>query len=84
MRAEHNESISGPCTGRAGLQRGRPALAHRVSQSFVHAGVQAGYPHNLDFNGPDQEGVGLYQVTHKNGERHSTAKGYLTPHLGRP
>ncbi len=28
--------------------------------------------------------MGLYQVTHKNGERHSTAKGYLTPHLGRP
>ena len=27
--------------------------------------------------------MGLYQVTHKNGERHSTAKGYLTPHLGR-
>jgi choline dehydrogenase-like flavoprotein len=26
----------------------------------------------------------MYQVTHKNGERHSVAKGYLTPHLGRP
>ena len=28
--------------------------------------------------------MGLYQVTHKNGERHSAAKGYLTPHLARP
>ena len=45
--------------------------------------VQAGYPHNTDFNGATQEGVGLYQVTHKNGERHSAAKGYLTPHLAR-
>jgi choline dehydrogenase-like flavoprotein len=26
----------------------------------------------------------MYQVTHKNGERFSAAKAYLTPHLGRP
>ena len=84
VRAEHNESISGPLHGQGGPFNVADLRApHRVSQSFVHAGVQAGYPHNLDFNGPDQEGVGLYQVTHKNGERHSTAKGYLTPHLGR-
>ena len=85
VRAEHNESISGPLHGQGGpFNVADLRSPHRVSQSFVHAGVQAGYPHNLDFNGPDQEGVGLYQVTHKNGERHSTAKGYLTPHLGRP
>jgi choline dehydrogenase-like flavoprotein len=28
--------------------------------------------------------VGLYQVTHHNGERFSAAKAYLTPHLPRP
>ncbi len=53
------------------------------SKRFVEAAVQAGEVRNDDFNGPSQEGVGLYQVTHKNGERHSAAKGYLTPHLGR-
>ena len=26
----------------------------------------------------------MYQVTHKNGERFSAAKAYLTPNLGRP
>ena len=57
---------------------------HRFSQLFTQAGVQAGHPHNTDFNGATQEGVGLYQVTHRNGERHSAAKGYLTPHLARP
>ena len=41
-------------------------------------------PLNPDFNGAQQEGVGMYQVTHKNGERFSAAKAYLTPHLGRP
>lgn len=51
---------------------------------FVEAGRQAGYPFNPDFNGASQEGVGPYQVTHKNGERFSAAKGYLTPNLSRP
>ncbi|MBK6604769.1 MAG: choline dehydrogenase [Leptospiraceae bacterium] len=50
---------------------------------FVQAGVQAGLRENMDFNGADQEGVGMYQVTHKNGERFSAAKAYLTPNLSR-
>jgi choline dehydrogenase-like flavoprotein len=53
-------------------------------QSYVSAGVEAGFKPNADFNGEAQEGVGVYQVTHKNGERWSAAKGYLTPNLGRP
>jgi len=35
-------------------------------------------------NGADQEGVGLYQVTHRNGERCSAAKAYLDPARTRP
>jgi choline dehydrogenase-like flavoprotein len=54
------------------------------SSRFVEAAKQAGFPHNPDFNGAQQDGVGLYQVTHKNGERFSAAKAYLTPHLSRP
>ena len=50
---------------------------------FVEAARQVGYPFNPDFNGSNQEGVGPYQVTHKNGERCSAAKAYLTPHLTR-
>ncbi len=48
---------------------------------FVQAGAQAGHKINPDFNGAEQEGVGLYQVTHKNGERCSASKAYLTPAL---
>ena len=51
---------------------------------FVEAGRQAGYAVNPDFNGASQEGVGLYQVTHRNGERFSAAKAYLTPNRRRP
>lgn len=53
-----------------------------LAQAFVQAGVQAGHVHNPDFNGASQEGVGLYQVTHHNGERCSAAKAYLTPVRG--
>ena len=55
----------------------------RVRSLFVNAAQQAGYPLNPDFNGARQEGVGVYQVTQKNGERYSAAKAYLHPNLGR-
>ncbi len=55
-----------------------------LGPQFIEAGKQAGFAVNADFNGASQEGVGMYQVTHKNGERHSVAKAYLTPHLNRP
>jgi choline dehydrogenase-like flavoprotein len=51
---------------------------------FIEAGKQAGHPETKDFNGVEQHGVGMFQVTHKNGERWSAAKGYLTPNLARP
>jgi choline dehydrogenase-like flavoprotein len=57
---------------------------NRLGPVFVEAGRQAGYPVNADFNGISQEGVGMYQVTHRNGERCSAAKAYLTPVLKRP
>ncbi|MBC7916472.1 MAG: choline dehydrogenase [Rhodoferax sp.] len=57
---------------------------NRLGPVFVEAGLQAGFLENRDFNGATQEGVGVYQVTHKNGERFSAAKAYLTPNLGRP
>ncbi|MFC3814899.1 GMC family oxidoreductase [Lysobacter sp. GCM10012299] len=50
-----------------------------LSQAFVEAGHQAGYPLNRDFNGPVQAGFGLYQVTQKNGARCSSAVAYLDP-----
>jgi choline dehydrogenase-like flavoprotein len=84
-RAEHNERGADALHGQGGplnvmdLRSPNPFLP-----AFIEAGQQAGYAHNTDFNGPEQEGVGAYQVTHKNGERWSAAKGYLTPHLSRP
>ena len=50
-----------------------------LTNAFVEAGVAAGYARNDDFNGAAQEGVGLFQVTQKDGRRHSAADAYLQP-----
>ncbi|MBF6629754.1 MAG: choline dehydrogenase [Comamonas sp.] len=85
LKAEHNErgadafhAQGGPLNV-ADLQQPNP-----LSLDFIEAGVQAGFARNEDFNGHSQEGMGLYQVTQKGGERYSAAKAYLTPHLSRP
>jgi choline dehydrogenase-like flavoprotein len=84
-RAEHNERGADALHGTGGpLNVADLRSPGRWRERFVEAGVQAGYPHNPDFNGAEQEGFGPYQVTHRNGERFSAAKAYLTPHLGRP
>ncbi|MHC5775974.1 GMC family oxidoreductase [Nostoc sp.] len=55
-----------------------------VSQHFVDACVSMGYNYNPDFNGVRQQGVGLYQLTVKDGKRHSAAAAFLLPILHRP
>ncbi|UOM32628.1 GMC family oxidoreductase [Acuticoccus sp. I52.16.1] len=59
------------------------AAAHPLSHAFVEAAVQAGFTRNTDFNGADQEGVGFFQVTTRDGLRCSAATGYLHPALKR-
>ena len=54
-----------------------------LSRAFVDAGVQAGLARNDDFNGPAQDGVGLYQVTQRDGARCSAATAYLGPDVRR-
>jgi choline dehydrogenase-like flavoprotein len=55
-----------------------------MSEAFVEAAKECGYPATDDFNQGDNEGVGLYEVTQfhdkeRNGERCSTAAAYLYP-----
>jgi len=84
-RAEHNERGADAWHGTGGpLNVMDLRSPSRFGPVFVRAGEEAGYPVNADFNGPDPEGVGIYQVTHKNGERFSAAKAYLAPNRGRP
>lgn len=84
-RAENNERGADDLHGIGGpLNVKDLSDPNPYSEAFVEAGVQAGYLRNADFNGLQQEGVGLYQVTHKDGERFSAAKAYISPHRARP
>lgn len=50
---------------------------HPLCDAFIEASEQAGFPRNDDFNGPEQEGAGYFQLTARKGRRSSTATGYL-------
>jgi choline dehydrogenase len=57
---------------------------HPLTGAFLAAAVAAGLVPNDDFNGPEQDGAGRYQVTQRGGRRWSAADAYLRPALGRP
>ena len=48
-------------------------------RAFIEAGREAGYPYTDDFNGPQQEGFGPYEMTINDGQRWSTASAFLKP-----
>ena len=50
-----------------------------ICAAYIEAAVEAGIPRNPDFNGPQQEGVGYFQVTSRKGWRCSAAVAYLKP-----
>ncbi len=50
-----------------------------ICDAWVAAAQAAGYPFNPDYNGADQEGVGYFQLTTRNGRRCSSAVAYLKP-----
>jgi choline dehydrogenase-like flavoprotein len=84
-KAENNERGADTFHGSGGPLNVKDLTSpNRFGPVFVEAGREAGFAVNTDFNGADQEGVGMYQVTHRNGERFSAAKAYLTPNLSRP
>lgn len=57
---------------------------HPLTQRFIEAGVELGVPYNRDFNGADQEGVGIFQQNLSKGRRVSAADAFLRPAMQRP
>ena len=57
--------------------------AHPLVEPFLAACEQTGLKRNPDFNGAEQEGAGIYQLTIRNGRRNSTARAFLRPALRR-
>lgn len=63
----------------------RPTGISPVSEALRGAIAAVGRaPHNDDYNGAEQEGVGLVQLSSRDGLRYSTSEGYLHPNLSRP
>ena len=54
-------------------------VVHPLCRNYLAGGVEAGLPRNPDFNGATQEGIGIYQITTRNGFRCSAATAYLAP-----
>jgi choline dehydrogenase-like flavoprotein len=50
-----------------------------TSKRFIESAASLQLPRTADFNGAQQEGFGLYQVTQKAGERWSAARAYVEP-----
>jgi choline dehydrogenase len=75
--ASDYHGVGGPL-GVADLRYGHP-----LSEAWLDAATSYGLPGNDDFNGAEQDGVGWYQVTQREGRRCSTADAYLRPAMGR-
>jgi choline dehydrogenase-like flavoprotein len=55
-----------------------------LNRRFLAASEAAGIPRIADYNGPEQDGCSMFQVTQRDGQRFSAADAYLRPALTRP
>jgi choline dehydrogenase len=55
-----------------------------LTRAFTASARECGLAENDDFNGPQQDGSGFYQVTQRDGRRWSAADAYLRPAMSRP
>lgn len=84
-RSESWELNGSPLRGSDGPLSVSPTrLKRHVVDAWIESAINAGYRHNEDYNGADQEGVGYFQLTSRNGRRCSSAVAYLNPVKNRP
>jgi choline dehydrogenase-like flavoprotein len=85
MRAEDNERGASDLHGIGGPLRVSDGRSRNpIAQAFIDAAIAYGLSANDDFNGAEQDGVGWYQLTQRDGRRASTALCYLVPAMERP
>ncbi|WP_322104886.1 GMC family oxidoreductase [Paraburkholderia sp. J41] len=78
LRAENNARGASAWHGAGGpLAVSDLRERNPVAERFVAAAREAGLPLTDDFNGAQQEGIGFYQVTQRNGERCTVARAYV-------
>ena len=82
-RSEHQVRGADTFHGTGGPLCVSDVAKHPISEAFIAATAELGFPRNDDFNGASQDGVGYHQTTTRNGKRCSTAVGYLRPAMQR-
>lgn len=85
LRSEdHPERAGDPFHGVGGpLRTIKSRGENPLYASFLQAGRAEGARANDDFNGAEQEGLGLYDFNIRDGRRESTATAFLRPAMGR-
>ena len=83
-RAENWEGGEDEARGGDGpLSVSNTRVKRSVIDDWIEAAVAADYKKTPDYNGAEQEGVGYFQMTTRNGRRCSSAVAYLNPAKGR-
>ena len=84
-RLENRRAPVSPFHGHSGeLDVQRPVSSNPLAHAFVAAAVSAGHVRNDDFNGEQQDGVGIYELNQRNGVRLSNSRAFLHPIMQRP
>jgi choline dehydrogenase len=86
QKLEDQEDDTNPTAGKGGpihVINAKNHQPHELSQTFIDACLELGYPHTEDFNA-DMEGVGWHHLDIKDGKRHGARSAYLEPALARP
>jgi len=84
-KQEHHEAGGDAFHGTGGeLNVARLRWLNPLTRSFLAAAEETQHPRNHDFNGAQQDGFGLNEVTQKNGRRWSSARAFLDPVRDRP
>ena len=79
-RAESYERPGDPERGTGGPQHVSHLRGiHPLTEEFVAAAVECGYPYDPDYNAGRHDGVSHAQVSQRGGRRDSTATAYLWP-----
>lgn len=77
-KSQHREAGGDEYHGQNGLLNVAPITdPSSINDTFIEAAQQMQHPICTDFNGAELEGVGLFEVTQKNGQRWSTAHAFL-------
>jgi choline dehydrogenase len=80
LRAETYERPGDPYRGAHGPQHVSHLRGiHPLTEEFVAAAMEVGYPFNPDYNAARHDGVAHAQLSQRGGLRHSTATAYLLP-----